>query len=524
MEQANWLRCMAMDVVYPYKQPGHSEELRYSLRALEKYFPDHGQVWIIGERPDGLRRETYRFIPHASAPRRDPAYRAAPWPDLARLRAKERNINAKIAIAATHDAISEAFLFINDDHYLLKPTTAPQLQGQSFTRGDARDPRYATLLESHYPGDIPYKALISAALDQLIAEGKPALDFEAHVPVVLHRSRCRALLAKYGSEAMFHHPWLSLYFNTFPPSEPPVMVWLSHSEKRNHAPEAPTHKLEVRGECSARWIQSRITDDTWTMNHNWSGFSAPYARFLQDRFPDPSRYETTVADEVDLTEGGLDMPPTSDTVVLFWTGGFDSTFRLMQLLSDGISVVPVYLSVEIDARKNQAEELAAMARLTDLLRRRFPDALLHDLLLVTDLPENPWVEEQARRIGYSSSHSRPMGHQYIGLCRFAESHHVPVEIGVEIGGRAERLLRGKVRGQGGACRIDPATLASQLERALMIFHRMRFPLIHLDRPAMLAEAGSRGFIAVLSQTFSCWFPVDGVACGRCYMCKGRPVF
>ena len=145
------------------------------------------------------------------------------------------------------------------------------------------------------------------------------------------------------------------------------------------------------------------------------------------------------------------------------------------------------------------------------------------MLVVQELPENPWVKREAKWIGTGTSHQLLLGEQYIGLCSFAEGYHAPIEIGIEIGGRAEKILRGRVRGAGSDCRIDPSALGSLVERGLMIFHRLRFPLLHLDRDAMLAEAEAQGFMEILADTFSCWFPTEeGAACGTCWMCVGRP--
>ena len=513
-----------MDVVYIYKRVERAEELRYSIRALEANFPDHGPLWIIGDRPDGLREDAYRYIPHPAAPRRSPVYREHEWPDYARIRAKEVNINQKLELIANHSPISDEYLLMNDDYYIMRPVTASILCAQVYTRGDSNTAEYAEHLEKHYPGRRPYRRLLQETLERVREAGLHGWDFEAHIPFVFSRARSRELIARFrDGNAPLPWTWATLYHNTFF-RETPHKIWMNREIEERNRQGDDYRKLEVRGVKSRRWIQRRLGEKTLFMNHNWSGFQRAYVALLQERFPTPSRYEVPAPmsrparDDRALT--GLDDLQTK--VHLFWTGGFDSTFRILQLLDDGVDVQPIYISQKIDVRKNHAFEFAAMMQLSEVIRRRFQDASLHDLLVVDEVPENSWVSRCASTIRYGTSHKTPMGAQYVSLCRFAEAHHAPIEISIEIGGRAERLLRNYVTGEDGACRLDPDRLRTEKEQALMIFHRLRFPLIHLMKSDMMDEAEQRGFLEILSQTWTCWFPRKGRPCGRCKMCRSRP--
>lgn len=97
-----------IDVVYclgkgsKYK----NNELRFSLRSIEKNLSGFGKVWIVGVRPEWLQD-----INHI--PAEDP-YTYPP----------DRNIMEKLKKACEHPEVSENFLFVNDDHYLLHTFTA----------------------------------------------------------------------------------------------------------------------------------------------------------------------------------------------------------------------------------------------------------------------------------------------------------------------------------------------------------------------------------------------------------------
>ena len=83
-------------------------ELRYCLRSVEKYLTGYGDVFIVGEKPDWLRNVIH-----------------IPCPDFGdKTYDKERNIFGKIMAACADDRVSDSFLFMNDDHYLLQEYAA----------------------------------------------------------------------------------------------------------------------------------------------------------------------------------------------------------------------------------------------------------------------------------------------------------------------------------------------------------------------------------------------------------------
>ena len=73
---------------------------------------------------------------------------------------------------------------------------------------------------------------------------------------------------------------------------------------------------------------------------------------------------------------------SSEPVRIFWTGGFDSTFRVLQaLLDENRTVIPYYLSGSIDnipsnrtRRRNQEMEQRAMDQIRKRLVDMHPDA------------------------------------------------------------------------------------------------------------------------------------------------------
>lgn len=83
------------------------EELRYCLRSAEKHLKGYGEVFIVGEAPVWLKNVT--VIP---ATDHDKAYY------------KERNIFQKVILACQDNRVTDDFLFMNDDHFLLRDFAA----------------------------------------------------------------------------------------------------------------------------------------------------------------------------------------------------------------------------------------------------------------------------------------------------------------------------------------------------------------------------------------------------------------
>lgn len=81
-------------------------ELRFCLRAIEKYLTGYRNVYIVGECPTWVQN-----VKHI------------PKPDIAG-RVPDFNIMEKISVACTDNEVSSDFIMFNDDHFLLKPFDA----------------------------------------------------------------------------------------------------------------------------------------------------------------------------------------------------------------------------------------------------------------------------------------------------------------------------------------------------------------------------------------------------------------
>lgn len=199
-------------------------------------------------------------------------------------------------------------------------------------------------------------------------------------------------------------------------------------------------------------------------------------------------------------------------VQLLWTGGWDSSFRLLQLLLvEQRPVQPIYI-VNLD-RRSLHQEMRTMASLRRQLRERMTDPSLMrptQMVLQQEFPSRPDLEAVTAAIR-AKTH---VGHQY---ARFSGIAEVMGWDGVEMcmqaheGGVISDLHRLVFAEEVGG-RLTDAPEAR-------IFRHWRFPVLHISKSEMAAYAREHGFYDLLVQRWFCHQPVGGRACGRCIPCQ-----
>lgn len=150
-----------MDIIYPLGTGSLAKnfELRMSLRSVEKYLSGFNNVYIIGEYPEWLQGAIH--IPFTEG---------STVPDF--------NIMQKISKACELPEVSDDFLFMNDDHYILSPfdiKTFPYycmgtLEAEYRTRPDG------------------YGRRARSSMDYLKEKGLPTKHFDIHYPIIYNKS------------------------------------------------------------------------------------------------------------------------------------------------------------------------------------------------------------------------------------------------------------------------------------------------------------------------------------------------
>ncbi|MFC3269221.1 hypothetical protein ACFOED_09360 [Vulcaniibacterium thermophilum] len=210
----------------------------------------------------------------------------------------------------------------------------------------------------------------------------------------------------------------------------------------------------------------------------------------------------------------------ANAIDLFWTGGWDSTFRLLQLLLHlRVPVVPHYL--EDPARASTATELRTMARIAERLRATYPHtrALLQPLRVT---PVSALAVDGELAAALAAVRERVfIGSQYAWLPAYCRRHAIAdMELGVHVDDKVQALLREFVEPfdhPGGYRSLRVAARhAGTPEHTL--FRHFSFPLFAIDKSGIDRQAAAAGWRELMEMTWFCHTPVRGRPCGFCAPC------
>jgi hypothetical protein len=226
---------------------------------------------------------------------------------------------------------------------------------------------------------------------------------------------------------------------------------------------------------------------------------------------------------------------------LFWTGGFDSTFRLLQLIDDSdiTQINLYYISLVIDnlessdiRRKSTQFEIDTMNLILQSIDiskiKNFNIIGQNNQLLHYSFQFNfPFMNYiQMDSIKYSDKNKvlffdlfvdnivhRPIS-QWGGITQVLDDLDIDAEICLEKGGGIWSKIKNLVvDGKIDFDRYPP----------LRAFIRYEIPLVDLDRDEMVEISKDRNWIDILRLTWSCWYPKNGQECGKCFTCQRRPL-
>ena len=217
----------------------------------------------------------------------------------------------------------------------------------------------------------------------------------------------------------------------------------------------------------------------------------------------------------------------NDPVYLFWTGGYDSTFRLCQIvIKEKLKVQPIYLIGDnldnysykkTSKRKNVNQELQAMNKIKQKLFNNYP--FTRNLILPTKIIRNINISKSVSSgmmdLYKKGLISRPVT-QYGSLSQVTFDLKKNIEVCSErCGGSIMcRLLYGKQYCSGKSVYKKNYNIPN-------IFKKFVFPISSYTKEDMLIESKKYGYNNILYLTWSCWFPKNGHPCKNCPMCKER---
>lgn len=245
-----------IDVIYPYCESTSywKMELKYSIRSLCKFFDPLGSIFIIGEKlPDwstGLR-----LIPERG------------WVGGAAER--NRLITEKILKVCHIDEISDPFLYMCDDFYLLRKT------GLSDTSKNyaLSDVSYREVPKKLKKG---WWSVFWRTVRVLKEHTETIYNYETHTPKLVNKKFFIDTMFKFGTSHGYN--WETLYYNLWFGGQRPVMHdgWVvGISEKLT--------RMEILGIIMEPKVQF--------LNHNDAGLNDELIITIRELFPLKSGFE-----------------------------------------------------------------------------------------------------------------------------------------------------------------------------------------------------------------------------------------
>lgn len=208
----------------------------------------------------------------------------------------------------------------------------------------------------------------------------------------------------------------------------------------------------------------------------------------------------------------------SKTVYLLWTGGWDSTFRLVELSFKDIDVFPIYV-LDLN-RKSKDIELKRMQSIIDVLRiKPMTKARIHDIeiILKDSISADAEITEAYNLIQRKTN----LGSQHEWLARLAKNRP-GMEMGTEAGDpETSHILKairdfGKLNIEDNVGYLDKELSSKE---GLLVLGGVLFPIITRTEKDMVDQIHEWGYEDVMEKIWFCHTPIQGQACGCCHPCE-----
>lgn len=265
-----------------------NNELRFSLRSVQKNLKGYRNIYIVGENPGFLKNTSPK--PQIPSPKSQvPGSKPQAVKDLTDLTElnpphhkifiiehpdeigphnADGNIIRKVIRACREKGLSDYFLKMNDDYIIAHPTTASEIY-------PVFKCNLATQPESYFKGN-HWRSRLQRTRDHLIQAGLPALHFDYHAPIIFCKHDFPQIVNRFDYASDVGLTMRSLYGNV----KYPDARKLTNEKKIIFKP----HTLQQ--------IQEKVAAATYFIAYNDDGLNDALKYWLITNFTDPSMWET----------------------------------------------------------------------------------------------------------------------------------------------------------------------------------------------------------------------------------------
>lgn len=234
----------------------NNNELRISLRSVEKNLTGIGNVYVVGEKPDYLQNVIH--IPAGDI--FDPAVNA------------DGNMAFKILRACEEKDLTDDFLFMNDD-FIINETMAvseiPWLQ-----KGDmANHPDKFWQMEF-------YRKRLRRTFEVLKERNLPTIQYDYHAPMLMNKNEFPKVMGQFDYKEDIGYTFRSLYGNCLELPAIPVLG----------------KKITIYENYKVSLLCEK-TKNIAFVGYNDRGLNGAFKWWLIDAFPEKSKYEKNHPDD-----------------------------------------------------------------------------------------------------------------------------------------------------------------------------------------------------------------------------------
>jgi len=216
------------------------------------------------------------------------------------------------------------------------------------------------------------------------------------------------------------------------------------------------------------------------------------------------------------------MNPTINPTHLLWTGGWDSTFRLLQLLVDYGKVVQPYYIIDT-SRASTLTEIDTRHIIIRKIKERYPHTeqlmLPSKYFSLGDINKNEEITSKYNVL----KNEIYLGSQYDWLSRYAVQFGINnLELSIEKSDRKTHFKdtsifkRTEDSTSGAVYEVDDQLSDSHPKS---LFKPFLFPLLDFTKIDMKEHSIKTGYDDILNMSWFCFTPINGRPCGLCHPCR-----
>ncbi|MDO4803445.1 MAG: hypothetical protein Q4A32_01330 [Lachnospiraceae bacterium] len=211
---------------------------------------------------------------------------------------------------------------------------------------------------------------------------------------------------------------------------------------------------------------------------------------------------------------------SKETVTILWTGGWDSTYRIVELSMRDVLIQPVY--VEDEGRKSVPYERKAMKEVVKLLESKPATKatfLPVKVVKLTDIPEDPEITKAYMLFKEEAD----MGSQHDWLARLALQFPgmelcIEKALGEHAPCRQSINRHGKLIDTGDGYILDKENSSKELN---LILGNLKLPIFDKTEKDMKRDIRKWGYKDVMSHIWFCHTPIHDKPCGLCSPCTTK---